>query len=269
MDAAGNGKRDDHQRRHRGGRVYGYSRPTERTQRNKRGKRGENKDQQRACDRAKQDADDKQHRHKHARGQRFAILLTGRCKGLADRHRPAGLEFDIGIFRAVARQKRFGLGIDVRDFRDKIHPGKPEDNRNGRRAAVGADQAVDDLDPVKRRVASGGSLFRCDGLRVGDEVLDHHHVPVGIGVLEPRDRIDQPHIGKVPKLLGQVADRAKGARREHIAVCRLDDNRQIVVLGELLLEPVEKNPVRVVSRHEDAAIGVEFQIGNAREDDEG
>ena len=265
MHAAGDGKRDDHQRRHGGGRVDRNAGPAQRAQRDERRQRGKDKDQQRAGGRAKQHTDNEEHRHKHRRSQRLAVLLAGGGECLADRDRAAGLELDVRIGGAVFFEKRLEFGIDVRNFRDEVDPGKPEDHRNRGGAGILVDQAVADLDAVECHRPRRRGFLVGHHIGFGNQILDDHHVAVGIGVLEAGDGIHQPHIGKVPQILGHGADGTKGARGEHLAIRRNNDDGQIVVLGEFLFKPVEADFVRVVGGHEDTAVRIELQVGNSGE----
>ena len=52
----------------------------------------------------------------------------------------------------------------------------------------------------------GGGLLGGHHIGCGNEILDDHPVAVGIGVLKAGDGIHQPHIGKVPQILGHGAD---------------------------------------------------------------
>ena len=263
MHAAGDGKGDDHQRRHCGGRVDRDAGPAECAERDKRRQCCEDQDQKRSGGRAKQHTDNDQHRHKHRRGQRLAILLAGGGECLADRNRSAGLELDVRIGGAVFFEKRFELGIDVRNFRDKVDSGKPEDHRNCGGAGILVDQAVADLDAVERYCPCRRGVLVGHHIGFRNQILDNHHVAVGIGVLEPGDGIHQPYIGKVPQILGHGPDGPKGARSEHLAICRDNDDGQIVVLGEFLFKPVEPDLVRVVGGHEDPAVSIKLQVGNS------
>ena len=78
-------------------------------------------------------------------------------------------------------------------------------------------------------------------------------------MLEVGDRVHSDRIGNLPCLFRQPFDRIRGPWAEDLAVLRLQDEQNIVVLGIGLLEKVERQELRVLVAEEDPVVVGKFK----------